>query len=67
MRDAARPSPNGLLAPRIAACAAGSSSSAAAAATMAGYISTEQYLWGLRRILDGITAVRDDGQLRDQR
>jgi AcrR family transcriptional regulator len=41
--------------------------SAAAAATMAGYISTEQYLWGLRRILDGITAVRDHGQLRDQR
>ncbi|TFV70750.1 TetR/AcrR family transcriptional regulator [Blastococcus sp. CT_GayMR19] len=30
--------------------------SAAAAATMAGYISTEQYLWGLRRTLDGITA-----------
>src|SRR3954453_23077347 len=30
--------------------------SAEAAATMAGYISTEQYLWGLRRILDGITA-----------
>jgi AcrR family transcriptional regulator len=30
--------------------------SAAAAATMAGYISTEQYLWGLRRVLDGITA-----------
>ncbi|WIX75150.1 TetR/AcrR family transcriptional regulator [Amycolatopsis carbonis] len=29
--------------------------SAAAAATMAGYISTEQYLWGLRRILDGLT------------
>jgi hypothetical protein len=29
--------------------------SAAAAATMSGYISTEQYLWGLRRILDGIT------------
>jgi AcrR family transcriptional regulator len=29
--------------------------SAAAAATMAGYISTEQYLWGLRRILDGIS------------
>jgi hypothetical protein len=22
---------------------------------MAGYISTEQYLWGLRRILDGLT------------
>ena len=31
--------------------------SAAAATTMAGYISTEQYLWGLRRILDGL-AVR---------
>jgi TetR/AcrR family transcriptional regulator, tetracycline repressor protein len=31
--------------------------SAAATPTMAGYISTEQYLWGLRRILDGI-AVR---------
>jgi TetR/AcrR family tetracycline transcriptional repressor len=30
--------------------------SAEAAATMAGYISTEQYLWGLRRILDGIAA-----------
>jgi AcrR family transcriptional regulator len=30
--------------------------SAAAAGTMAGYISTEQYLWGLRRVLDGITA-----------
>jgi AcrR family transcriptional regulator len=29
---------------------------AAAAAAMAGYISTEQYLWGLRRLLDGITA-----------
>jgi AcrR family transcriptional regulator len=28
--------------------------SAAAARTMAEYISTEQYLWGLRRILDGI-------------
>src|SRR4051794_7461020 len=39
--------------------------SAAAASTMAGYISTEQYLWGLRRILDGIiaraTAIRDHG------
>jgi hypothetical protein len=23
---------------------------------MAGYISTGQYLWGLRRVLDGITA-----------
>jgi TetR/AcrR family tetracycline transcriptional repressor len=30
--------------------------SAAAATTVAGYISTEQYLWGLRRVLDGITA-----------
>jgi TetR/AcrR family tetracycline transcriptional repressor len=29
--------------------------SAAAAATMADYVSTEQYLWGLRRLLDGIT------------
>lgn len=28
---------------------------AAAAATLASYISTEQYLWGLHRILDGIT------------
>ena len=30
--------------------------SAAAADTMADFISTEQYLWGLRRVLDGITA-----------
>jgi TetR/AcrR family tetracycline transcriptional repressor len=30
--------------------------SAAAASTMAGYISTGQYVWGLRRVLDGITA-----------
>ena len=30
--------------------------SAAAAATMAGYVSTEQYLWGLHRILGGIAA-----------
>jgi hypothetical protein len=28
---------------------------AAAAATLAGYISTQQYLWGLHRVLDGIT------------
>jgi hypothetical protein len=31
---------------------------------MAGYISTGQYLWGLRRVLDGITAqaaVSSDG------
>lgn len=31
---------------------------AAAAAAMASNISTEQYLWGLRRILDGIMASR---------
>jgi TetR/AcrR family transcriptional regulator, tetracycline repressor protein len=31
--------------------------SAAAAATRAGYISTEQYLWRLHRILDGLTAL----------
>jgi TetR/AcrR family tetracycline transcriptional repressor len=30
--------------------------SAAAAGVMAGYISTDQYLWGLRKVLDGITA-----------
>lgn len=30
--------------------------SAAAAPTMATYISTEQYLWGLHRLLDGISA-----------
>jgi TetR/AcrR family tetracycline transcriptional repressor len=30
--------------------------SAAAVDTMAAFISTEQYLWGLRRVLDGITA-----------
>jgi TetR/AcrR family transcriptional regulator, tetracycline repressor protein len=30
---------------------------AAAAATMAGYISTEQYLWGLHRLLDAITGT----------
>jgi TetR/AcrR family tetracycline transcriptional repressor len=40
--------------------------SAAAASTMAGYISTDQYLWGLHRVLDGITAraaatLDDDG------
>jgi AcrR family transcriptional regulator len=29
---------------------------AQAAGTMAGYVATEQYLWGLRRVLDGITA-----------
>jgi AcrR family transcriptional regulator len=30
--------------------------SAAAATTMAAYVSTEQYRWGLRRILEGLTA-----------
>jgi AcrR family transcriptional regulator len=30
--------------------------SAAAGSTMAGYISTDQYLWGLGRVLDGISA-----------
>jgi TetR/AcrR family transcriptional regulator, tetracycline repressor protein len=30
--------------------------SAAAATTMASHVSTEQYLWGLRRILDGLPA-----------
>jgi AcrR family transcriptional regulator len=27
----------------------------AVAATLAGYISTQQYIWGLRRVLDGVT------------
>lgn len=31
--------------------------SAAAAEAMAGYVSTEQYVWGLRRLLDGLTAT----------
>jgi AcrR family transcriptional regulator len=33
--------------------------SATAMATMAGYVSTDQYLWGLRRLLDGIAAQRE--------
>jgi len=33
--------------------------STAAGPTVAGYISSEQYLWGLHRILDGITAESD--------
>jgi TetR/AcrR family transcriptional regulator, tetracycline repressor protein len=46
--------------------------SAAAAPIMAGYISTDQYLWGLRRVLDGITAraaMNPDGEanLNDER
>jgi AcrR family transcriptional regulator len=32
---------------------------AEAAGAMAGSISTEQYLWGLRRVLDGLTARRE--------
>lgn len=32
--------------------------SAAVAATMAAYVSTDQYVWGLRRVLDGIAAAR---------
>jgi TetR/AcrR family tetracycline transcriptional repressor len=40
--------------------AGGSPRSADAAATVAGYISTKQYLWGLRRVLDGITAHASD-------
>jgi TetR/AcrR family tetracycline transcriptional repressor len=44
---------------------------AAAAVTLAGYISTQQYLWGLRRVLDGITTTTtttttDDPTLRAQ-
>ena len=26
---------------------------------MAGYVSTQQYIWGLHRMLDGITASAD--------
>jgi Tetracyclin repressor-like, C-terminal domain len=37
---------------------------AAAAATRAAYISTDQYLWGLHRLLDGIATP---GRLSDQR
>ncbi len=43
---------------------------AAAAVTRAGYISTEQYLWGLHRLLDGVTHMgtavdhRQDGHRR---
>lgn len=37
--------------------------STAAAPTMADYISTGQYLWGLRRVLDGITvAIANPGE-----
>ena len=34
---------------------------AAASETMARYVSTEQYLWGLRRVLDGITVRTTSG------
>jgi AcrR family transcriptional regulator len=36
---------------------------AAAATELAGYISTEQYLWGLRRVLDGITTSVATGEV----
>ena len=42
--------------------------SAAAALTMAGYVSRDQFLWGLRRILDGIAPrgrTRGEGEQRD--
>ena len=39
--------------------------SAAAAPTMAGYISTDQYLWGLRRVLDGIRPLDITSRERD--
>jgi AcrR family transcriptional regulator len=35
---------------------------AAAAKTMAGYISTDQYLWGLHRVLDGIVMSAAESQ-----
>ncbi|MEU4294786.1 TetR/AcrR family transcriptional regulator [Kribbella sp. NPDC026596] len=36
---------------------------AAAAPELAGYISTEQYVWGLRRVLDGITTSAATGEV----
>jgi TetR/AcrR family transcriptional regulator, tetracycline repressor protein len=36
---------------------------AAAADTMAGYVSTDQYLWGLHRVLDGIATRRASGRV----
>jgi TetR/AcrR family tetracycline transcriptional repressor len=48
------------VAARLAALSATSTNgfprSTEAAGTMAGYVTTEQYLWGLRRLLDGIAA-----------
>jgi hypothetical protein len=35
--------------------------SAAAAGVMAGNVSTDQYLWGLRKVLDGITRAPATG------
>jgi AcrR family transcriptional regulator len=35
---------------------------AAAAATLAGYISTQQYVWGLHRVLDSVTMVATAGR-----
>jgi AcrR family transcriptional regulator len=62
--DPHRPGPLSAEAERIAdrrlalsvAPAAGHERTSAAADTMAGYISTEQYTWGLHRLLDGIEA-----------
>ena len=34
--------------------------SAAAAGVVANYISTEQYIWGLHRVLDGIAGCIDE-------
>ena len=39
---------------------------AAAAPTRASYISTEQYLWGLRRLLDGITPRGHGGEKQER-
>jgi len=33
-----------------------------AAATLAGYISTEQFAWGLHRVLDGLTPLTAQGR-----
>ena len=59
------------VADRLVACSAiptdGFPRSAEVAATMAGYVSTDQYLWGLRSILDGIAvrvAMPEDGTER---
>jgi hypothetical protein len=48
---------------RIAARYEGFSAIPAGAATsMATYVSTEQYMWGLHRVLDGITGGRAKGR-----